>query len=136
MHDEQAIIIPPSVSLAGISARAEEFSKSTRLTRYREGLCDETIRRQKTDLATFARFLHSIGVQAGDFYHDLHAWHGIRAGLLDAFIQCSGWKCRSCPAGPRERVIFALAHRGMGTSRASCRLSKKRRSAAYSAYKV
>src|SRR2546423_979685 len=87
MNDENAIIIPPSASLAGISAKAEEFSKSTRLTRYHEGLRDETIRRQKTDLRTFARFLENIGVQAGDFYHDLNAWQGISAGLLEAFIE-------------------------------------------------
>jgi integrase len=87
MTDETAIIIPPTASLAGISAKAEEFSKATRLTRYHEGLRDETIRRQKTDLLTFARFLASIGTSAGDFYTDLHAWHGISAGLLEAFIQ-------------------------------------------------
>ena len=59
--DESAIIIPLSASLAGISVKAEEFSRSTRLTRYQEGLRDETIRRQKTDLLTFARFLWSPG---------------------------------------------------------------------------
>ncbi len=87
MSDETAIIVPPSASLAGISVKAEEFSKSTRLVRYHEGLRDETIRRQKTDLLTFARFLGSIGVQAGDFYYDLNAWQGISAGLLEAFIE-------------------------------------------------
>src|SRR6266849_5727785 len=87
MSDEMAIIQSPGGGLAGVSALAEEFSKATRLTRYHEGLRDETIRRQRTDLATFARFLQSIGVQAGDFYHDLNAWQGIRAGLLEAFIE-------------------------------------------------
>src|SRR6266700_3759130 len=87
MNDETAIIISPSASLAGISAKAEEFSKATRLTRYHEGLRDETIRRQKTDLRKFARFLASIGVQAGDFYHELNAWQGMSAGLLEAFIE-------------------------------------------------
>src|SRR5436305_6382579 len=51
-------------------------SDLTRLTRYQEGLRDETIRRQKTDLLTFARFLVSINIQAGDFYNDLSAWQG------------------------------------------------------------
>src|SRR6266567_3825252 len=88
MSEERAIIQSyPGGGLADVSALAEEFSKATRLTRYREGLRDETIRRQRTDLATFARFLQSVGTQAGDFYHDLHAWHGIRAGLLEAFIE-------------------------------------------------
>ncbi len=85
--DESAIIVPPSASLVGVSTLAEEFSKATRLTRYQEGLRDETLRRQKTDLLTFARFLASVGVQPGDFYNDLEAWRGISAGLLEAFIQ-------------------------------------------------
>src|SRR6266568_7545830 len=87
MSDETAIIVPPSASLAGISTKADEYARATRLTRYHEVLRDETIRRQKTDLLTFARFLGSVGVQAGDFYHDLNAWHGISAGLLEAFIE-------------------------------------------------
>src|SRR2546430_11557035 len=87
MNNETAIIRPPSTSLAGSSAKAEEFSKASRLTRYHEGLRDETIRRQKTDLLTFAKFLASIGVQAGDFYNNLNAWQGISAGLLEAFIE-------------------------------------------------
>jgi integrase len=87
MNEEIAIIRQPTTDLANVSALAEEFSKATRLTRYQEGLRDETIRRQKTDLLTFARFLTSINTQAGDFYNDLNAWQGIRAGLLEAFIE-------------------------------------------------
>src|SRR6266699_5606761 len=87
MSDETAIIQVGGAGLAGVAALADEFAKATRLTRYHEGLRDETIRRQKTDLLTFARFLGSIGVQAGDFYHDLNAWQGISAGLLEAFIE-------------------------------------------------
>src|SRR5256712_5482068 len=87
MNDETAIIPQSVTDLADISALADEFSKATRLSRYHEGLRDETVRRQKTDLATFARFLASIGTQAGDFYNDLGAWQGIRAGLLEAFIE-------------------------------------------------
>jgi integrase len=87
INDETAIIQVPGGGLADVAALAEEFSKATRLTRYQEGLRDETIRRQKTDLLMFARFLASIGTQAGDFYNDLYAWQGIRAGLLEAFIE-------------------------------------------------
>jgi integrase len=87
LNDETALIVSPSASLADISTKADEYARATRLTRYQEGLRDETIRRQKTDLATFARFLASIGVQAGDLYNDLSAWHGISAGLLEAFMQ-------------------------------------------------
>src|SRR5437588_866673 len=87
MSDETAIIPSPGAGLAGVSALADAYSKATRLTRYQEGLRDETIRRQKTDLQTFARFLASIGTSPGDFYNDLYAWQGIGAGLLEAFIE-------------------------------------------------
>ncbi len=86
MNDETASIGRPISDLADVSALAEEFSKATRLARYQEGLRDETIRRQKTDLVTFAHFLASVGVQAGDLYNNLDAWQGIGAGLLEAFI--------------------------------------------------
>lgn len=87
MSDEPAIIQVPGAGLAGVSALADKHARATRLLRYQEGLRDETIRRQKTDLLTFARFLASVGVQPGDFYNDLEAWRGISAGLLEAFIQ-------------------------------------------------
>jgi integrase len=87
MNEERAIIQSPGGGLASVSALASELSKATRLERYHEGLRDETMRRQRTDLLTFTRFLHSVGVQAGDFYQDLNAWHGISAGLLEAFIE-------------------------------------------------
>src|SRR5260370_16445296 len=87
MSEERAIIPSPGGGLANVSALADEYARETRLTRYQAGLRDETIRRQKTDLLTFARFLHSVGVQPGDFYNDLDAWRGIPAGLLEAFIQ-------------------------------------------------
>jgi integrase len=87
MNEETALTLSQPGGLASISAQAETYSRATRLTRYHEGLRDETIRRQRTDLATFARFLQSVGVQPGDFYHDLNAWQGIRAGLLEAFIE-------------------------------------------------
>src|SRR6266852_2104767 len=87
MSEERAIIQSSGGGLASVSALADEYARATRLTRYQAGLRDETIRRQKTDLLTFARFLHSVGVQPGDFYNDLDAWRGITAGLLEAFIQ-------------------------------------------------
>src|SRR5947209_16890429 len=96
MADETALIATdessfapalPVRSMEEAAVLAQQYVRATRLTIYHEGLRDETIRRQITDLATFTRFLSSVGVQTGDFYHDLHAWQGIRAGLLEAFIE-------------------------------------------------
>ena len=98
MNDETAIIPQPVTDLADVSALAEEFSKATRLTRYHEGLRDETIRRQKTDLLTFARFLASVNTQAGDFYNDLSAWQGTPARQPSSAIR-PGSRRRSCRSG-------------------------------------
>lgn len=86
MDDNTAISVQAPYDLGNISEQAETFVRATKLATYQEGLRNETIRRQKTDLLTFARFLASVGVQAGDFYNDLSAWSGIKAGLLEAFI--------------------------------------------------
>src|SRR2546421_10283470 len=86
MSDETAIIQVGGAGLAGVAALADEFARATRLTRYQEGLRDETIRRQKTDLLTFARFLSSIGIVAGGFFKHLHSLPGVGAGLREAFI--------------------------------------------------
>src|SRR2546429_3506535 len=86
MNDETAIIPQSVTDLADVSALAEEFARATRLTRYQEGLRDETIRRQKTDLLTFARFLSSIGIVAGGFFKNLHSLQGRGAGRLEAFL--------------------------------------------------
>src|SRR5258708_13026683 len=101
--DESAIIVPPSASLAGVSTLAEEFSKATRLTRYQEGLRDETLRRQRTDLLTFAPFLASVGLQPGDFYNDLDA-------------------CRAVPAAPLERIIHGAQPPSYPLRLTPCRL--------------
>src|SRR5260370_12328833 len=87
MSEERAIIQSPGGGLASVSALADEYARGTRYTRYQAGLRDETIRRQKTDLLTFARFLHSVGVQPGDFYNDLDPWRGIPPALPPSFIQ-------------------------------------------------
>jgi site-specific recombinase XerD len=87
MAKDTALTVHPYATLGQVADLAQEYSRATRLIHYHEGLRDETIRRQRTDLLTFARFLHSVGVQAGDFYNDLNAWHGIGAGILEAFIE-------------------------------------------------
>lgn len=89
MSDETAIIQQPPTTLAHVTIQADEYIRATKLLAYQEGLRVETIRRQKTDLLTFARFLASIGLAAGDFYSDLHAWQGITASLIETFI---GWQ--------------------------------------------
>ncbi len=60
MNDETALTLRPNMSIADVAALADEYAQATRLTRYHEGLRDETIRRQKKDLLTFAWFLAAL----------------------------------------------------------------------------
>lgn len=113
MNDETALTPIKGSDLAEISAQAETFARATALTRYQEGLRDETIRRQKTDLATFARFLETAGQASGDFYNDLAAWSGISAGLLVAFLE---WQ-------KREGYAIGTINIRLATVKAYCHLA-------------
>jgi integrase len=46
-----------------------------------------TTRRQTADLALFAEFLQTAGLQPGDFENDPQAWRGITWGLVEGFIR-------------------------------------------------
>ncbi len=100
MNDENALTIStespiapalPVRSMAEAAARAKEYTRAAKLTKYQQGLRPETVRRQKIDLRTFADFLESIGVTRGDFYNDLDAWAEITGDLIETFID---WQLR------------------------------------------
>lgn|SRR6266487_78398 len=95
MNDETALTIvtessiaqvEPALSMAEAATLAQQYTRAAKLTKYQKGLRPETLRRQKTDLRTFADFLESIGVEPGDFYNDLDAWAEITADLIETFI--------------------------------------------------
>ncbi len=55
--------------------------------------------------------LASIGVQAGDLYNNLNVWHGITAGLIEAFIawqKLQGYAIGSINVGPA--TVKAYCH--------------------------
>jgi len=84
--DAKIVQASPVRSMQEAATLAREYTRATKLIRYQEGLRQETLRRQKTDLLTFAMFLQSIGVTPGDFFNDLDAWQDITADLLETFI--------------------------------------------------
>jgi integrase len=95
MNDETALTIAtessiaevePARSMAEAATLAQQYTRAAKLTKYQKGLRPETLRRQKTDLRTFADFLESIGVAPGDFFNDLDAWAEITADLIETFI--------------------------------------------------
>jgi integrase len=64
----------------GIAARAV-FSD------YKARKSANTLRRQVADLALFAEYLKTAGLQPGDFANDPQAWAGITWGLVDGFLR-------------------------------------------------
>lgn len=85
MNDETALV--QYFPMEQVASIAEEARGKTALERYQEGLSDETLERQRYDLALFTKFLKEIHTQPGEFYYDLEAWRHINAGLVDGFLQ-------------------------------------------------
>ena len=54
--------------------------------RYQRRKAQNTLRRQAGDLALFAGFLSSAGLEPGDIQNDPEAWRYITWGMIDAFI--------------------------------------------------
>ncbi len=54
--------------------------------RYQRRKAQNTLRCQAGDLALFAEFLSSTGLEAGDLQNDPEAWRYITWGLIDAFV--------------------------------------------------
>lgn len=70
-----------------IGNAANEAAARHRFSDYRARRADHTLRRQDADLALFASFLSSLGIQVGDLAHEPAAWRGITWGLVEAFVK-------------------------------------------------
>jgi len=55
------------------------------LTQYQNTLSENSLKRQRNDLALFARFLNSEGAQIGDLYYDISSWSDVSWSLVEAF---------------------------------------------------
>lgn len=64
---------------------ANEAASRGCFDRYRERRADNTIRRQRVDLALFEAFLLEAGVPVGNLAEDPQAWAGMTWGLVEAF---------------------------------------------------
>jgi integrase len=54
---------------------------------YQQRRSENTLRRQRDDLALFAQYLAEIGVEPGDFQNDPEAWRGVTWGIVGGFVQ-------------------------------------------------
>ncbi len=68
-----ADLVPQRPTLAQVSHIADRAFISKLLEDYREKKSDQTLRRQRADLALFASYLDDAGIAPGDFYNDITA---------------------------------------------------------------
>lgn len=80
-------LVPQRPTLAQVSHIADRAFISKLLEDYREKNSEQTLRRQRADLALFATYLDRAGIQPGDFYNDIAAWQGMSFGILESFKQ-------------------------------------------------
>lgn len=94
MNEETAMIVQhtilpgqPEIPIEQAAQAADAARDHHLLKNYQEERSAETLERQGYDLALFAKYLESVYVRHGDFYHDLEAWRHINAALVDGFKQ-------------------------------------------------
>lgn len=85
MTNDLAPIEPGALAIAG--EVANQLAGRASWIDYKERLAPNTKARQKNDLALFAAYLESKGLQAGDFYQDPEAWRGVTWGLVAGFVR-------------------------------------------------
>jgi integrase len=73
------------IILAG-QAASKQAALAT-FTDYRDRKAANTVRRQDTDMALFARYLEEAGLDVGNFATDPAAWRGITWGLVEGFVK-------------------------------------------------
>ena len=73
--------------LAELGQIANHFAGQAAFTDYRERKATNTIRRQDADLAKFAEYLRSTGVEVGDLANEPEAWQGVTWGLAAGFMR-------------------------------------------------
>jgi integrase len=76
---------PHALALAGQAANG--IASQSVFMDYQSHKAKNTLRRQINDLALFAQYLRTAGVQVGDFGQDPQAWRGITWGLVEGFAR-------------------------------------------------
>jgi integrase len=83
--EESNAIIPAEVPAMDIGQVANQIARQTALVDYQARKSDQTLRRQKADIALFEQFLGSAGSPVEGLAYDLQPWSIITWGLVEAF---------------------------------------------------
>ena len=85
--DNQLTTLDSQSPLALAGQAANKAAARNIFTDYKMLKAKNTIRRQSADLALFAEFLRTAGLEPGDLENEPAAWHGITWGLLEAYAR-------------------------------------------------
>jgi integrase len=85
MNDMQADLIPIIIEPIDIGQIASQVARQTALQDYQARKSEQTLRRQKADIALFEKFLASAGNPIEGLVYDLQKWSVVTWGLVEAF---------------------------------------------------
>ena len=95
---------PESTALTKAGQVANDIAARSVFVDYQARKAKNTLRRQAGDLALFADFLNTTGLQVGDFMNDPEAWRGVTWGLVEGFTR---WQLQQGYAVPSVNVRLA-----------------------------
>jgi len=103
---EQTAITPKTktTALAHAGKVANDIAARSVFRDYQSRKAKNTLRRQANDLALFADFLNTTGLQVGDFMNEPEAWRGVTWGLVEGFTR---WQLQGGYAVPSVNVRLA-----------------------------
>ena len=115
-----------TTNLATLAQAANHAAQRHTFEDYTTRKSQNTLERQKDDLACFAQFLATVGADAGDLQNDPDAWAGIEWGLITAW---AGWMVQQGYAVgsinvrlSTVRAYARLAHQAGAMSAENCNL--------------
>jgi integrase len=85
MDDSSLSLIPVIAEPSAIGQVANQVARQTVLSDYQDRKSQQTLRRQRADIALFEQFLASAGHTAEYLASDLSKWHFVTWGLVEAF---------------------------------------------------
>lgn len=95
--DTALTVIPDSQvsiydDLSAMGAIADEMASKSAFEDYHEQCTPNTLRRQKGDLAVFARYLQEAGItrSAEDLHKNAGSWQGMTHGIVKGFVKWQG----------------------------------------------
>jgi integrase len=85
MDDKNTALVPVITESSDIGQVANDFARQTVLADYQSRKSDQTLRRQRADIALFEQFLASAGHTISGLVSDLTNWSIVTWGLVEAF---------------------------------------------------